>query len=144
LGLDSSAIVASFPEETFTLSYLETSSAFLDTRGYIRSLLPWVDETEALSQEQQKFASTYADTIRDLDVAIFCNEISRKSFDSFLRNSVELSSDKAGHTEMLKEQSAALIYHRLLAHRRGGNRKLAQRDAELIRELGKEPGPHLF
>lgn len=143
LGFDSSEILKALPDERLSLAVLGAPTAFLDTQGFIYSLLPW-DETLA-SSDLKKFFSSYGEAVRDLNIAILCNEVSRKSLDCPLGNSMELiQQNKAAAMKAATRQSAVLLYHRLQLHQRGGKEELALRDEKRIRELGFEPGPSLY
>jgi tetratricopeptide (TPR) repeat protein len=146
LGFDSSKIVANFPSEKSALMSLGTAGAYLDTRGFISGMLPWVD-TETfmeLTQEQHNFVSSYANAIRDLNIAILCVETDRKSFDFSLRNSIDFMAEKKESQQRLNRQAAVLLYHRQIIHERAGKLAKAKADAERIDELGFESGVNLF
>jgi tetratricopeptide (TPR) repeat protein len=146
LGFDSSEIAAQFPSEKSSLMSLEAAGAYLDTRGFISGMLPWVDAETLLgiSLDQHNFVSSYANAIRDLDVAILCVETDRKSFDVSLRNSIDFMAEKDESQQRLNRQTAVLLYHRQVIHERAGYLTRAKADAERIHELGFEPGVDLF
>jgi UDP-glucose 6-dehydrogenase len=109
-------------------------------------MLPWVDAETLLgiSLDQHNFVSSYANAIRDLDVAILCVETDRKSFDVSLRNSIDFMAEKDESQQRLNRQTAVLLYHRQVIHERAGYLTRAKADAERIHELGFEPGVDLF
>jgi len=147
LGFDSSEIVTQFPAEKYAIKLLDSAGAYLDTRGFIGGLLPWVDEESLVDAEskQRNFVSHHKSTVRDMNVAILCYETNRKSFRSSLRNSIEeLALNNPESQKSLKRQEAVLLYHRQIIHERAGNLELAEADAEKIRSLGFEPGIGLF
>ncbi|QEG24989.1 tetratricopeptide repeat protein [Mariniblastus fucicola] len=144
LGFDSAKIAADFPDEKTAVLFLDYASAFLDTRGYLCSLLPWQKDIDPLSSKKSNFVSSYSDALRDLNVAILCSKVNRQSFDSSLRNSLELHRNKARELKRLTRQSAVLLYHRQTLHQRAGEIEWAKRDKQLILDLGHKPGPGLF
>ena len=145
LGYDSSEIALNLPDEKSALMALGPAAAFLDTRGYVCSLLPWNDKLDQLNIEKQNFFSTYENALRDLNIAILCCKVNRVSLDCPLGNSVEVTRyDRELARKNLAHQNAALLYHRQTLYKRAGNDELAEIDAGRIRELGYEPGPELF
>lgn len=144
LDYDSSELVAEFPDDMTCLMQIEAMWPVLDTRGFICSLLPWREELIELDEQQENYLSSYAQAIRDLNVAILCNQIVRKSFESSLQNSVARSFDRDRELKNLERHCAVLLYHRMLLHERRGNAVLAAKDSESIQALGLEPGPQLY
>ncbi len=146
LGYDSAELAANFPTDKAALMSLSSAGAFLDTRGYVSGLLPWFKESQHLepNSNQHNFLSSYSNAILDVNVAILCVEADRKSFNCSLRNAVEFVEDRTETQKLMKRQEAVLRYHRYVIHERAGNLELAKVDAKKIRELGFEPGIHLF
>ena len=144
IGYQSSQVVAAFPDDKAAILSLDGLAAVLDTRGFICGMLPWRDDLSEIVGERRYFVSSHSDAIWDMDVALLSNRISQASFDCSLRNVVELSFDHDGSLDRLRKQEAVLRYHRMLVHQRHGDDELAAVDDQRIRELGEEPGPHLF
>ena len=83
--------------------------------------------------------------MRDLNIAILCSEIGRKSLNYPVGNAVELGENNRQLAQKnRKRTSAVLLYHRQTLHQRAGKEDLALLDEERIRELGLEPGPTLY
>lgn len=145
LGFDSSEIVNNLPDERLALLMLGGPSAFLDTRGYICSLLPWDEDLDPNKSHVRDSVSSNANAVRDMNIAILCSEIGYKALDYPLGNAIELNEDnkRAAHKRR-KRELAVLLYHRMMLHQRADNTELANLDAKRIRELGSEPGPGLF
>ncbi len=146
LGFDSSKLAVQFPDEKTALNSLDTASAILDTRGFIRSLLPWIenDQLPAPDSNQANFLSSHANAVHDLNVAIFCVEAQLKSFECPLRNAIEFFQDRAEQQKLLTHKAAVLLYHRQLVHEKAGDLELAKADTKRIRELGIGPDEVLF
>lgn len=144
LGFDSGEIVNALPDERLSLAMLGSAGAYLDTRGFICSLLPWKNDLDPIESGQQHRYSSYDNALQDLNIAILCSEISRKSLDYPVGNAVELNEDNRQLAQKTrKRQSAILFYHRQTLHQRAGKEDLALIDEQRIRELGLEPGPAL-
>lgn len=145
LGYDCAEIASNLPDEKVALDMLGAASAFLDTRGYICSLLPWHEELDQLNIKEQDFFSNYENALRDLDIAVLCSKVNRLSLDCPFGNSIELTRhDKERARKRRSRQNAVLLYHRQTLHERAGNSELAAIDTKRIRELGYKPGPGLF
>lgn len=144
IGYQSSQVVSEFPDDKRAMLLLGNFGGILDTRGYVCCMLPWREEQRKDTELRPNHFSSHGDALRDMDVAILCNRVSQASFDCSLRNVVELSLDREGELERLKEFELVFRYHRMLVHQRHGDQELATTDEQRIRELGEEPGPHLF
>ena len=145
LGFNSGEIISNLPDERLALAILDSTGAFLDTRGFINSLLPWKDDLDPIRSVEQHRFSSYENAVRDLNIAILCSEVRRKSLDYSVGNAVELGEDNrqlAGKRR--KRSSAVLLYHRQTLYQRAGKDDLALQDEKRIRELGFEPGPSLY
>ena len=119
------SLVESDNRSRIELELIGTKAAMLDTRGYIQLLR---GELEAAQ--------------RDLDEAVKLIEVRlerrSQSTDYIDRREFELEMEE-------ERQSAAVIhYHRALLYDRLGQTAEADRDRERIRQLGYEPGSHLF
>ena len=145
LGFDSSEILNALPDERYALTLIGPAGAFLDTRGFICSLLPWRENLNPVSSEKQHHYSSYENALRDLNIAILRSEIGRKSLNYPVGNAVELGENNRQLAQKnRKRTSAVLLYHRQTLHQRAGKEDLALLDEERIRELGLEPGPTLY
>lgn len=142
LGFDSEQFLSNIPDDKIALQQLGNPSAILDTRGFICSLLPWSEALDEAPKEQQLFLSNYDNAIRDMNVAVFCIEISLKSVDGTLRHTMS-PFDVDQVRESLKHQTAVLLFHRQKLLERKGEHELAKKDAEKIRMLGFETNESL-
>ena len=140
-GFDSEKILAHLPDDKVALARLSAPSAFLDTRGFICSLLPW-SESDELAMDQH-YVSSYANALRDLNTAVFCREMARKSIRSPLWNTME-PVDVELERKTMNLNSAIMLYHRQTLLQRRGKHDLAKQDEERIRRLGFEPGEKLY
>ena len=141
-GYDSEDVLAHLPDDKVALARLSMLSAFLDTRGFICSLLPWSEDADKLPMDQH-FISSYANAIKDLNTAVFCREMARKSIDSRLWNTME-PLDVELQRKNMNLYSAIMLYHRQTLLQRRGKHDLAKQDEEKIRNLGFEPGDKLY
>ena len=144
-ALDADAIVSVLPAENECLAELLASYALLDTRGYIISLLP-EGEVKNLSAGQRRIKSslTLADALVDLNQAIFAYQVFAQSLGSEVHNHMENQIDHKMAKLAVPKGKAVLLYHRMLLLEKMGNQEAADQDRAKIRQLGFEPGQHLF
>lgn len=146
LGFDASAIALSLPDEKLMLLGLYEASVYLDTRGFVTSRLPWVDEEKlgSMSRSQWNFNGSFESSLRDLNVALVAARVWQKSIDCPLYNSVEFYSEKLETQARANRDIAVMLNHRAMLLRRRGDLEAAAKDETEIRELGFEPGNQLF
>ena len=148
LALDSDLIAAQLPDDSECVWTIQTSSAFLDTRGYVIGLMPsGSDEKGAIEVNGRKIALgiDFEDALRDLDQSIFAFEVFEKSLTSNVHNHAsEVLFDPLAELKNADQHKAVLLYHRMVVRRKAGDVDGAAADAAAIGGLNLEPGPHLF
>jgi len=147
MSLDCDEIAAALPEDSECIGNIQISSAFLDTRGYIIGLMPAGTNggTIELSDRSIGISGDFEDALRDLDQSIFAFEVFEKSLTSNIHNHAEgYVQDPVTELQSIGKQKAVLLYHRLVVRKKSGDKQGAEQDAEAIKALDCEPGPHLF
>ena len=137
LGFDPSQILENLPADQTAVIFLQRVSAYLDTRGFIRGMLPWDDDSKG---EVSNFVSDFESAINDINVAIFCSSVDLKSFDFSIRNSVEIIENRTSAKKAGTKNLAVMHNHRLLLFERAGLLDRAESEIATIRELGFESG----
>ena len=144
-ALDADAIVAKLPGEIECIGELRLSSMLLDTRGYIISLLPAGEVKELyLDGERVLIAQNPSDALVDLNQAIFSHHVYAQSLNSEVHNHIENQIDPKTEKLGVPKMKAVLLYHRMLLLEKMSNQEAADQDRAAIRQLGFEPGQHLF
>ncbi len=147
LGFDSAKLAQALPDEKASLSAVGVSGAWLDTRGFICSQLPWLEsETELrqLNMNRLLFNSCYQNARSDLGVALACSQIQLFSLDCHLSNSMDFQVDRELSKKQVTETIAVIRNHLASLHIRAGEKQKAQAQEIEIRKLGFEPGRQLF
>jgi len=148
LDFDPAEIARSLPDEQSIFSEVRTYGAsWLDTRGFIRSKLPWAESKTKLgllSEKQLPFNSCYEDALSDLNVAVACMEVELNSLNGSLYNVVEFSGSREDAKEVITKTIAVIRNHRMSLFNRAGESAKANEDAQQIKQLGFNPGPSLF
>ena len=145
LALDADEIIANLPAENECINQLFTGCQLLDTRGFIISLLPeGALRKPKFIQRQVEITQTLNDALVDLDQAIFAYEVYARSLNSNLHNHVGNQIDLKMAKVRVPHDKAVFLYHRMLLLEKMGNQEAADQDRATIRQLGFEPGEHLF
>lgn len=145
LALDADGIIADLPAESECIGELLDSYMLLDTRGYIVSLLPGGETKKSkYIQRQVEITETPTDALIDLNQAIFAYQVFARSLSSDVHNHMESLIDPKTMKLRVPEVKAVLFYHRMLILEKMGDQAAADLDRAKIRQLGFEPGPHLF
>jgi tetratricopeptide (TPR) repeat protein len=138
---DLEKIVEGLPNERSCLHLLNYAAAFLDTRGFIQSRLPWPENPESATES----TSSYAESLDNLNVAILASQMERRALKGKLVNHVNFSVTNIRSMQARVDRSEAVLrYHRMLTHQRARNTAAAELDRLAIVELGFTPGEHLF
>jgi len=144
-ALDADAIVSALPAENECIAEILASHALLDTRGFIISLLPEGQVNNSrVGQRRIKSSLTLADALVDLNQAIFAYQVYAQSLGSEVHNHMENQIDLRMAKLAVPKGKAVLLYHRMLLLEKMGNQEAADQDRAKIRQLGFEPGQHLF
>jgi len=147
LEFDAQQIAALLPSEEQCLHTLVEGSIYLDTRGFVGSLLIWLDDNAKLRNmpdEQRRRYSSYTDALADLNTAVLAAETFLNSIDGPLHNRMESSFDRDEAKSQWKRHCAVMLYHRMLLHQRKGLVDLAEADRKRVVALGFEPDESLF
>ena len=80
----------------------------------------------------------------DLNQAIFAFQVFAQSLGTEVHNHMENSIDPKMAKLGVPKGKAVLLYHRMLLLEKMGNQEAADQDRAKIRQLGFEPGEHLF
>lgn len=147
LSLDCDQIVAALPGDSECIDTIQISSAFLDTRGFIIGLMPIGSDkgTVEINGEAIGIRGSFEEALRDLDQSIFAFEVFEKSLESDFHNHAEGSvQDPVAVQKSIGKQKAVLLYHRHVVREKSGDVEGAKQDAEAIKALDCQPGPHLF
>lgn len=154
LGSDFEKASIELPEDFECLSTLEYASAFLDTRGFILSRLPWKNPDSGEIEIPDSFdskanlpvvISDYLKAMDDLNTAVLAAQIHRKALESSLYNSAEIPVARIKQMKLASKHTVAvLLNHRMELYRRFGSDELAEADQEQIIELGFKAGACLF
>ncbi len=129
-GLAGEDLEAALADINMVIERMGPEAAFLDTRGYIEYRLG--DSAKALP---------------DLDRAVRDTETEYHTLRRQLKRSEAVWIDLTPLKEFEKAYSrnvAVIRYHRGLAHEALGNTEAHEADMRRVRELGFEPGEHLF
>ena len=145
LALDADAIIADLPAENECIGELLNSYMLLDTRGFIISLLPEGETKKSkFIQRQIEITQTPLDALMDLNQAIFAFQVFAQSLGTEVHNHMENSIAPKMAKLGVPKGKAVLLYHRMLLLEKMGNQEAADQDRVKIRQLGFEPGEHLF
>lgn len=153
IGFEPREIYAALPSEAECLAALSTGEAFLDTRGFILTQMPWLptwtepDGNVIRMENRQTLISygNYSAALRDLDIAVAAAEINLLALNTDLFNRIEfpvesVHADKPMGARMI----AVLRNHRRQAHLKANQLEAAEQDLIRIEELGFKAGPSLF
>ncbi len=144
-ALDADEIIADLPSEKECIGELLTSYMLLDTRGFIISLLPEGETKKGkYIQRQVEITETPIDALMDLNQALFAYEVFARSLSSNVHNYMENMIDPKTAKLGVPKGKAVVLYHRMLLLEKMANQEAADQDRAKIRQLGFEPGPHLF
>ena len=147
LGLDADEIASELPDDEECLYTLNMASAYLDTRGLVRSLVMWVESEDELLQlppKRQIRYSTYERARDDLSVSVLATKAFLHSLDGPLHNKMESAVDPIEAKEFWREQTATMLYHRMTLYQRRGETDLAEADRSEIISLGFQADDSLF
>ena len=148
MAMDSDVIAAQLPDDSDCVWTIQTSSAFLDTRGYIIGLMPsgsGGQDTIEVNGRKIPVGINFEDALRDLDQSVFAFEVFEKSLTSNVHNHAsEVLFDPVAELKNADQHKAVLLYHRMVVRKKAGDFDGAAEDAAAIRGLNLEPGPHLF
>ena len=148
--------LATLPSDAECLNTLDVAAAFLDTRGFILTLLPWrtspvgaandsyVDSM--LNENENIVRSDYWQATEDLDLAVAAAEVRHAALThSNLFNNVERPLEEIKRRKHDSPHTlAVLLYHRLLAHQKADKSDLAAVDKKRIEALGFPTNCRLF
>ncbi len=148
LGFEFDEIANDLPYRLQCLSTLDTAAAYLDTRGFIYSKLPWkpqATEEGGINFSNPVDSGSFDVAIEDLNIAVLAAQIHHRALKSDVYNTPDIQMHQIkGLKHQSKRTLAVLIYHRLLLNERAGFSEAAEKDRQRIIELGCEPGDHLF
>jgi hypothetical protein len=136
---DLEKVLQGLPGELSCLEFVMHASALLDTYGFIQSRLPW----QGANSLSDLPASSYRESLSNLNVAVLATEVLRRAFAGKLVNRISLANVPKMQT-LQQRSEAVLRYHRMLTHQRAGQIDLAERDRIAIVDLGFQPGRQLF
>ncbi len=148
LGFEETELAKSLPNKYRCLDSLQSAMAYLDTRGYLLSLLPW-DETgfdQSLSEEDPRFRiGSYQKALADLNLALASTRMMKAALDGGVYNLQEYTPAMvAAMKSSVARTEAVILFHRMKTHRRQRRDAAAQADADEIRQLGFDPDSNLF
>ncbi len=144
LDFDFDKVAARFRSDLDCLKSLRVAAMFLDTRGFVLGRQNWASDKELLSMigqpaRAQLLVSNYREALEDLDLAVLAAQFEHLALESSLCNSTELPFEIIDQQKKAnKRNRAVLLSHRKEVHLRGGNQEAAQKDQDLIVELGFE------
>ena len=147
MSLDCNEIAAALPESSECISNILTSFQYLDTRGYIISLMPTGSNQTTIAVDGRTIgvSGDFEDALRDLNQSVFAFEVFEESLTSSIHNHAEGHvQDPVAERQSIGKLKALLLYHRLVVREKSGDARGAKQDSEAIKALGCEPGPHLF
>lgn len=148
LGFEADQLARQLPSLLQCYKVLQASMMYLDTRGFIYSRLPWYEtglSPDDLEDSPQHRLGGYHTSVNDITLALDATDFLKIGLVEGVFNSPDLTvSTTKKLLEELNHTRAVLLYHRMLAHQRGGQERAALADEQQIRDLGFEPGDHLF
>ena len=145
LGFKFDKIANDLPYKQGCFSILNISSAYLDTRGYVLSRMPWSDPVDGQFKELDASESNYEMALEDLNCAVIAAEILNRAVNSSLFNSPDIPMREVEYMRRNVDRSLAVFfYHRMKLNERAGMTEAAKVDEQKIIELGYQPGDNLF
>jgi len=156
LGFDFDDSLAALPQDRDCLNVLDVAAAFLDTRGFILTLLPWrtlasgsssdFDAEGRLNDKTNIIRSDYWSATENLDLAIAAAEVRHAALtnDNLFNHVIEPLERVKKRVRESPHTLAVLLYHRFLAHKKAGKFDLAAADKKRIEELGFPANCRLF
>ena len=132
LGLQPQTVVDMLPEDSLCHPMATRAIAYLDTRALV--LTKMLSDNPGQVVEDGLAGS---DASTDLDISVVVCEV----IDRRIRT---LRESTARELEQFRKVYAAVLHHRVMAHRKFGNAELAQADRERIESLGVDPDAYLY
>lgn len=147
LGLDSDAIATKLPGDNECIYELMNAHSLLDTRGFVvmrlqqqKIGLKEAELMESQAGDQQRFKTALA----DFNQSIFAYRVLAESLGTKVHNHIENTLDPTMMKLRIPRNKAVLFYHRMLLLELMGESAAAEKDRLRVRQLGFEPGWHLF
>ena len=126
-GYDAEKLLAGLPKDWQCLRIAEKGAQVIDTRGMVFAA-----------------GKSYRAAEFDFELAITAAHIVNSAHDSELFNSVMTNLQHELDRKSTSRSEAVLLNHRAGVFEQMGQKDKAENDRSRIRELGFEPGPHLF
>jgi len=161
IGFEPQELYDALPSDTECLAALSQGEAYLDTRGFILTQMPWLpnwtqpsgsviqmeDKSSILRSAWSPSTSygSYTEALRDLDLAVAAAEVHLLSLDTDLFNRIEIPVEEVSTRRPIGARMVAVLRnHRRQAHLKANQLEAAEQDLLRIQELGFEAGPCLF
>jgi tetratricopeptide (TPR) repeat protein len=132
LGFDPQTVAGLLPDDSICQPLAMRAIAYLDTRGFILTLLPWTSPDNLIDG-----ISTGKDAVTDLSIAITVSEV----LERLLKTSAEVSDEERAR---FRKTFAAVLHHRVMANRKAGNANAIRLDRKRIESLGFDPDGNLY
>jgi tetratricopeptide (TPR) repeat protein len=132
LGFQPQTVADMLPEDSLCHPIATRAVAYLDTRALVLTKMLSDDLGRRIDDRL-----TGSDALADLDISIaVCEVIDRQI--------LKLKESTAQELKQFRKVYAAVLHHRVIAHRKFGNAEQAQSDRERIKSLGVNPDAHVY